>query len=582
MTKAGPRVILRDVDGREGWRLFREPSSILAAFNVDEVIPVLSAVEDGVARGLQAAGFISYEAAGGIDRVYKTRLSKTCPLVWFGLFENSEVVSLEKSSSFSLGAWRPSVSRSEYDKAMARIKNCLQNGSTYQVNYTMRLRAQFKGDPLALFASLYAAQKTGLAAFIETNDMAVCSVSPELFFALDGTRLISKPMKGTIRRGLTVDADSIMSAELFNSEKNRAENIMIVDMVRNDLGRVADTGSVIVPKMFEIEKYPTVFQMTSTVECTTNASFVNIIRALFPCASITGAPKVKTMEIIRDLEPDPRNIYTGCVGYLMPGRRARFNVAIRTAVIDKQNEEAEYGVGGGIVWDSHAGSEYEECLIKAEVLKRQSPDFFILETILWEDHKGYFLLEKHLARMVRSAEYFDYRVSSDDLEKKLLNYSESLGEGNHRIRVRADNDGRIYIESSRMPGPEQRWSVGILPNSVQICDVFLYHKTTNRSVYDNAKRSSGGSNDVILMNERGEITESTIANVVVEIDGNRFTPPVSCGLLAGVFREHLLEKGDILERVLTIDDFRRADKTFLINSVRKWVPVDVDFSTINA
>ena len=582
MANDKARVILRDIDGVGGWRLFRKPLNIFTAHKVEDVIPVLSAVEAGVAAGLQAAGFISYEAAGGIDGVYKTLSPKTYPLAWFGLFKESEPFSLENPSTFVLGEWQPSVSRSEYDMAMFRIKNCLLDGATYQVNYTMRLRSSFKGDPLSLFGSLYASQRTELAAFIETNDIAVCSVSPELFFTLDGARLISKPMKGTIRRGLTLEEDVLLSEELFNSHKNRAENVMIVDMVRNDLGRVADTGSVVVSRMFEIEKYPTVFQMTSTVECSTEASFVGIIKALFPCASITGAPKVKTMEIIRDLESGPRGIYTGCVGYLLPGRRARFSVAIRTAVVDKQYEVAEYGVGGGIVWDSHSECEYEECLVKAEVLKTKPQEFQILETLLWEDQKGYFLINRHLSRMARSAEYFNYRFSRSDIEGKLVQHATGLAGCNFRVRVKLGSEGDAIIESDRVAESGKLWLVGVSPCSVRTDDVFLYHKTTNRSVYDNAKRSYASYNDVILVNERGEITESTIANVVVEIGGKSVTPPVRCGLLSGVFREHLLEEKEIVEGVLTPDDLKKADKIFLINSVRRWIPVHIDFLTVNA
>ncbi|MDD4871470.1 MAG: aminodeoxychorismate synthase component I [Kiritimatiellae bacterium] len=582
MANGNIRIILPDGEDEDKWRLFRNPARVLMTYKRDEVLAVLNSVEKCVTDGLQAVGFITYEAANGFDRALKTHYLSNYPIVWFGLFDKSEEYILGENGSFSLGEWNASISEMEYNHAMGQIKNYLLKGDTYQVNYTIRLRTSFTGNYLALFQRLHASQKTQFSAFIETDDVVFCSVSPELFFTLDDDRLVSRPMKGTIRRGLTLEEDRVLSNDLLNSEKNRAENVMIVDMVRNDMGRIAVAGSVTVSRMFEIEKYPTVFQMTSTVECKTGASVTEIMQALFPCASITGAPKVRTMEIIQELEAEPRGIYTGCIGYIRSGRKAKFNVAIRTVVIDKKKELAEYGAGGGIVWDSSAEREYDECLIKAAVLKASTPEFKILETILWDDKNGYFLLDKHLSRMAGSAEYFDYRFDRSEVEKKLKHKNMCFDSGSHRVRVELSPDGEISIGSDKLQKSRERWRVGISSVKVNSHDKFLYHKTTNRTIYEDARHSISDVDDVILLNECGEITESTIANVVVEKNGKLLTPPVSCGLLAGTYRELLMEKGEIEEGIITLNDLMNGKRVFLINSVRKRVPVDVVLSVISA
>lgn len=336
-----------------------------------DVLPALAEVQKAVDGGLYAAGYIAYEAAGGIESHFETHGEGPLPLVWFGLFKEMmvrEQPPFTTGYEFTLGAWEPSVSREQYRLAIERIKAYIAAGDTYQVNYTFRLRAACSGQPWPLFLRLCRAQQSRYAAYIEADDFAICSASPELFFDLSDGVLTSKPMKGTAPRGATSSEDQALREALAASPKNRAENAMIVDMMRNDIGRIAQVGSVAVSDVFAIEEYPTLFQMTSTVKARTSAPFVEIIRALFPCASITGAPKVRTMQIIRELEPDPRGVYTGCIGYLAPGGHTRFNVAIRTVAIDRRTGQAQYGTGGGIVWDSGADDEYAEALTKAAVL----------------------------------------------------------------------------------------------------------------------------------------------------------------------------------------------------------------------
>ena len=568
------------------WLSFNDPVEVLTARTPEEVSQCLEETEQS---GLWAAGFVSYEAAGAFDDALKTHAPGKLPLLQFGLFKNVEQTSLSAHSRkkgrqgclphYQLGEWSPSVSREEYAKAIASIKEHIAAGDTYQVNYTFRLNTDFAGDPYAFFCDLTAAQQGGFGAFIETEDFAVCSASPELFFELKDGTITSRPMKGTLPRGLTFSKDWKNYEALKNSPKDRAENIMIVDMIRNDIGRVAEAGSVETLSRFDVEKYPTVWQMTSTVKGELSqrrkgAKDADLWRALFPCASITGAPKAKTMELIQGLEASSRGIYTGSIGFISPTGDAQFNVAIRTAVI--QNGEAEYGVGGGIVWDSDAESEYEEAITKSRILARRSLEmqrscFQLLETMLYEDGE-IFLLERHLKRLEESADYFDYHFDRSTIYDYLRNLRM---DSPSRIRVLLSREGEFEVGSAvlstpRTAGDSHPYPLAVAKEPVDSRDIFLYHKTTNRSVYEKAKADFPDADDVLLFNERGEITESCIANVVVELGGRKVTPPVSCGLLAGTFRDELLENGEIEEQILTLDDLKCADSICLINSVRKW------------
>ncbi|MGE4489089.1 MAG: chorismate-binding protein, partial [Kiritimatiellales bacterium] len=317
---------------------------------------------------------------------------------------------------------------------------------------------------------------------------------------------------------------------------------------------------------FDVEKYPTVWQMTSTVRGETRAKISNVWKNLFPCASITGAPKAKTMEIIQTLETSPRGVYTGAVGFVAPDGAAQFNVAIRTAVLDRSSGVMEYGIGGGIVWDSNPEDEYREALSKAAILTKKMPEFQCLETMLWEDGE-IVLLERHLKRLAESAEYFGFQCNVYKIRSELtsLSFDRPM-----RIRLLLSKDGLFEIQSSEMKRLEASSTLALAKEPVDSRDVFLYHKTTNRSVYERAKADFPDADDVLLFNERGEVTESTIANVVVELDGRKVTPPASCGLLAGTFRDELLEDGIISEQVIQLDDLKRASAIWLVNSVRKW------------
>ncbi len=567
------RVVLQD-RSTGLWLHFTRPLAIITSDCVEDVLPALREVETAVqARGLYAAGFVTYEAAPAFDPAFRVRTPSPLPLLWFGLYRKpvTEKRLSPALAGYNLGKWRPTIYRHVYDKAIAQIKRLIAAGETYQVNYTFRMRTSFQGDPWSLFTNLARAQQASCAAYVDTGAYVICSVSPELFFTLNGRFLNCRPMKGTAARGPTLAEDRLQMACLQHSEKNRAENLMIVDMVRNDMGRIAALGSVKVPEMFSVERYPTVLQMTSTVTAETEAPITDIIAALFPPASVTGAPKVHTTQIIAQLETEPRNIYTGAIGFIAPQRRAQFNVAIRTVRIDLNASQAEYGVGGGIVWDSNSTTEYSECRIKARVLTAM-PSFEPLETLLWQPKEGYFLLARHLQRLADSANYFGIPFSADLAAHHLETCGATFSEWSHKVRLLLAQDGEITTEAQSLPDDtgEQPLRLRLAPTPVDMADPFLYHKTTNRRVYDVARAASPNCDDVLLWNHQGEITEATTANVVVKLDGELVTPPVQCGLLPGTFRAELLSQGIIRERVIPVSAIRPATDLYLINSVRRW------------
>jgi para-aminobenzoate synthetase/4-amino-4-deoxychorismate lyase len=578
-------VVIHDAMHRQ-WLHFCDPKRIIFAHRIEEVMPALMAVEGEVRQhGLYAAGFIAYETAPAFDSALAVQKDGLFPLLWFGIYGKPEQINLPTTTPSIQDLprmWTPSVTREAYEHAISRIKHYIEAGDTYQVNFTVRLQSPFKGDPWLYFTELVRMQDASYCAFVNTTEWIICSASPELFFQLDGDELISRPMKGTAARGMVLNDDLQKAEWLHHSEKNRAENVMIVDMVRNDMGRIADIGSVEVTCLYEIEKYPTLWQMTSTVRAKTGAGLGGIMQALFPPASITGAPKPRTMEIIAELEQTPRRIYTGSVGFMGPDRKAQFNVAIRTVLIDKATGQAEYGVGGGIVWDSVDKMEFEECQTKARIITQRVPDFSLLESILWTPEQGYFLLPFHLARLLDSAAYFSFSADRDAIRENLDSLARTLPQTAHKIRLLLARDGGITLESEVLAttpdaGP---LPVSLAPFPVDSANPFLFHKTTNRVVYEQALAACPGYADVILWNEKGEVTESSIANIVVELEGKLYTPPIRCGLLPGTYRAYLLEQGKIKERVIQKEDFFRSPHIYLVNSVRKEREVVVDAATM--
>jgi para-aminobenzoate synthetase/4-amino-4-deoxychorismate lyase len=555
------------------WLYFSMPHEIIVATNLEEVPGALSEVERQVREhGWHAAGFLSYEAAPAFDPALLAHAADGFPYLWFGLYPQPRAVSLAKPARPKIPLdWRPSVDRDSYNTAVNQIREYIAQGRTYQVNYTIRLQADFDSSPWEFFLQLAQTQNQH-AAYVDAGRYVICSASPELFFALDGEVITSRPMKGTTSRGRTTQEDRVQADWLRSSEKNRAENIMIVDMIRNDLGRIANFGSIHVPELFRVERYPTLWQMTSTVLAQTSAPLERIFSAIFPCASITGAPKVSTMRIIRELEAAPRRIYTGTIGFLSPCQKASFNVAIRTALIDREKQLVEYGIGGGIVWDSTKKDEYAEAMLKARVLTADNPPFSLLETMLWTPKTGLFLKNKHLERLIDSADYFDFKVSMETIEEQLNRISSTFDES-QRVRLLLDHEGNLDITSTPMVHEEKPVQAALADKPVFSSDIFLFHKTTHREVYAMARAGHSACDDVLLHNERGELTEFTIGNLVVELDGELVTPPVECGLLPGTFRAHLIETGQVKERIVPVHRLKECTKINRVNSTRQWEEV---------
>ncbi len=382
-------------------------------------------------------------------------------------------------------------------------------------------------------------------------------------------------MKGTAPRCADLDADERKAKELADSEKERAENLMIVDMVRNDLGRVANPGSVRVEQLWAVEKHPTVWQMSSTVSALTQAPLTDLLAAVFPCASVTGAPKIEAMRTIAVLETAPRGVYCGAIGWVAPGQRARFNVAIRTIWFDVHARCAQYGVGAGIVWDSRPQTEWDETVLKARVITEPPEPFRLLETLRWDPKRGYFLLREHLRRLRSSAEYFGIPCSTAKVLRALRRSCQRWSKSSpRRVRLTLDPFGRVQVSSQRWArARESPWCVVLSTARVSSSDVWLRHKTTRRGIYHRARREHPAADDVLLQNERGELTESTVANLIVRLNGRWYTPPVTCGLLPGCHRARWLRTGKLAERVIRVTDLQRAEDIALINALRGWICV---------
>ncbi|WML39929.1 aminodeoxychorismate synthase component I [Neobacillus sp. OS1-2] len=566
-----------DSNGKIKPLTFQDPIRLITAHTITDVIPCLQLVEEAIKNGFYAAGFLSYESAPAFDSSYIVNRGNKMPLLWFGIFREPLHQSLISTNPYSLSQWESSVDRDEYNQSILSIKTKIESGNTYQTNYTIRLNSHFCGDDIAFFEKLKAAQASNYCAYLNTGEHSILSASPELFFHLKGDFITTRPMKGTIKRGKTIAEDEANAKWLYYSEKNRAENVMIVDLLRNDLSMIAELGTVSVPKLFEIEQYPTVHQMTSsiTAKVSSQTTIIDVFKALFPCGSITGAPKVSTMGIITDLESTPREVYCGAIGFITPEKEAIFNVPIRTVFIEHQSGHATYGVGGGITWDSTAEGEYQEILAKASFLKESNAEFQLLESLLLE--KGeYFLFEEHLHRLKNSAQYFGYPCDTKDIQRDLETFSKENGDVLMKVRLLLAENGVINIEGTPIAQQGSALKVILANEPVDKNNLYLYHKTTNREVYSSFQHEKPTEVfDVLLWNYDSELTEFTNGNVVLEIGGSLWTPPIESGLLAGTFREVLLRNGEIREKIVTVADLHKSTKIWFINSVRKWLEVQL-------
>ncbi len=563
-----PSLLFQDEDT---WLVFEPPHVTLHASKLSDVLPLLDEVDRATRSGKFAIGFVTYEAAPAFDPALIARKSAALPLAWFAICEKPRrLTALPAAPPLEPVAWNAELSAAEYATSVQKIKDYIAAGDTYQVNFTWRLRAKI-GNPFALFSQLARNQHRGEKAFIHTDAFSLCSASPELFFERREDTITCRPMKGTAPRGRSGEDDRAAARWLRESEKDRAENLMIVDMMRNDLGRIANLGSVEVSNLFEVARYETLWQMTSTVRAKSSAALPEIFRALFPCASVTGAPKVRAMQLIAELESSPRGIYTGAIGWIAPNGAARFNVAIRTCHLDHATGIAEYGTGSGITWESGSEQEWEECAVKARVLTESRPDFQLLETLRWSPQDGYDMPAAHLDRLADSADYFEFPFDRARAESALRDAASRLPPEPRRVRLLLSPSGAITVEDTGPVKTKDLWRVALADQPVQSADPFLYHKTTHRAAYEQVSKSCPDADDLILWNERGEVTESRIANIVIQKGRDYFTPPVSSGLLSGVLRKKLVAEGQIVERVIRREELRKADAIFLINSVRGWM-----------
>ena len=603
-------------------QLFMAPERAVSARTAGDIASLFTQIELAVSEGKYAAGFFSYECGNFFEPKAATRPPREgLPLAWFGIYERS--YAFDHATGTFIGGEPPDLTRfkaeaqkaalppepppenagefalseAEYASRVAAIHEWIRAGDVYQLNFTAPFRVNAPGSVATHYARLRARQPVDYGGFLHwQSGRHILSFSPELFFSVepDGKtrRIVTRPMKGTAPRGRTTAEDRRIADWLRNDTKNRSENVMIVDLLRNDLGRIAEFGSVHVRNLFSVERYPTLWQLTSTVaaELRPEIGFHDIFRALFPCGSITGAPKVRAMQLIAELEDAPRGVYTGAIGFFSP-QQTVFNVAIRT--IELTDGRGVFGVGSGIVIDSDPAEEFSECLIKARFLNGPTyrttanigqPDkLFLIETMLWNG--SYPFLEMHLDRLEDSADYFGFACNRAEIRAALEQHAERFADQFAR-KVRLlliDEDGNLQIADELLEAKADDNHIGrvrISSYHTDPADPMLFHKTTQRPQYaiEYAQAVAKGYDDALFVNLHGEVTEGAISNLFIEKDGRWFTPPIECGLLAGIYRRHLLDaRPEIEERVLSLDDLRGADAIYLTNAVRGLRRVTIDW-----
>lgn len=575
MTVPAPVARFDDVAAGRSLQ-FGRAERVISAQRPDEVRPALAAVQAAVTGGAWAFGMVAYEAAAGLDPAACVRVSQEgLPLVWFGIADapDEQALPLTTGEGFEVAPWIPDWSAAEHAWRVEAVRAAIAEGDTYQTNLTTRLRSTFRGDAFGLYGELAHRQRGGHHAFLDLGRHTVVSASPESFLRWEDGLLRTAPMKGTAARGRTPEADAAGREALLASEKDRAENVMIVDLLRNDLAKVCEAGSVQVTELLAAEKYPTVWQLTSRIQgrMREEVGLVEVFEALFPCGSITGAPKLSTMGLIAELEDAPRGAYCGAIGYLAPGPspRARFSVAIRTVVIDGADGSAVYGAGGGVTWASTAADEYEELLVKAAVLPTGTREpFALLETFAVLDGVAQHL-GQHLERMLGSAAHFGIPARRETLEVAALEAAAGSA-GDVLLRLALRRDGSLEVSSRPLvatPGPV-RLALDTVRTSFPT--ELSAHKTTVREHFAAARKRHPGSEDVVLLGEHGRAVETTIATLAARIDGTWCTPPLADGCLAGVGRQLALERGELVERPLNAEEVCAAEELAVLSSARGW------------
>ena len=556
--------------------IFTNPIKELKTRRLDQVEELLTEIEIWQEKGYYAVGYVSYEAAPAFEekfQVHSAPLQKEY-LLYFTIHDKAEQASIPLTyEEVEMPAtWQGLTSEQEYQKAIETIHHHIRQGDTYQVNYTVQLCAELNHeDSLAIYNRLVVEQNAAYNAYVEHDETAILSISPELFFEEYRGQLTTRPMKGTTNRGLTLEQDREQAAWLAQDAKNRAENMMIVDLLRNDMNRISQTGSERVEHLCSVEQYSTVWQMTSTIKSQLHEGIglAELFKALFPCGSITGAPKISTMEIIQNTEIAPRGVYCGTIGILLPRGKRIFNVAIRT--LQMQGNQAIYGVGGGITWDSKWEGEYQETKQKSAVLYRQEPRFELLTT--GRIHQGELtFLEQHLTRLREASRYFAYPFDQDKLEQELEETCAQLDkEQDYRLRIALKKDGSIELETTPLlPLTDTFRKAKLVEQTANLAQPFTYFKTSYRPHLTLEQQEQ------IYYNAQGQLLETSIGNLLLELDGKLYTPLAELGLLKGIYRQQLLDEGQAIEKILTLSDLAKADKIYACNAVRGLYELELD------
>ena len=594
MRAVSARIDFSDPDNPGGPRLrcaFGTPRQTLVAHGLEQVRPVLDAVQAAAAQGFWCVGYLRYEAAPAFDAALAAHAAEG-PLAWFAVYDEALPWSEENPQAEVRLQWKEMLCRPAFDAALNDIQRAIAGGELYQVNYTATmsgfLSASSSGTlqdeagadaALALFSALRRAQPGGYAAYLDTGDEQVLSVSPELFFDWRAGRILTRPMKGTAPRGATPAEDAARAWELHASAKERAENVMIVDLLRNDLSRIAEPFSVRVPRLFQTEALPTVWQMTSDVEARTRVgtTLADVFAALFPCGSVTGAPKVRAMQMIRALEPEARGVYCGALGVVRPGEqgiRATFNVPIRTVTL--QGDAVRCGIGSGITSGARVDAEWREWRHKRAFVERASRPFDLLETLPLED--GVLRdAPAHLARMAAAAAHFGYPWQPQPVDQCLQQLAQAHPQGMWRVRLLLDARGRAQAEAYPLPASPKRVRLQLADRAIdEALGEFVRFKTTRRAHYDAFTPTQPGVFDTLLWNTEGEITECIRGNLALLLDGSWVTPPLRCGLLDGIGRANALRAGRLTETVVRLDDLPRVQALAFVNSLRGWIAADLN------
>ncbi len=561
--------------------LFLKPKKIITCVDGRNLKQKIEEIEKEISKGGYAAGFFSYEAGYFFEEALSGKRKYKFPLLWFGIFKKPLIIkrSLKeplRTPEVFLEETSFNINFKRYQADIKKIKKHIEKGNVYQINYTFKDRFNYPGNWLDLYLSLRNSQKVSYSGIIKFNNHVVLSFSPELFFRRAKNIIETRPMKGTYKRGKDIKEDKYNMLKLKNSTKDRSENLMIVDLLRNDFGRISDAGSVKTQELFKVEKYKTLFQMISIVrgKLKKDISLYELFESIFPCGSVTGAPKIRAMQIIRNLEKEPRGIYTGSIGYLTPEKEAVFNVAIRTLVLDTDKKKAEMGIGSGIVYDSKVKNEFKECLLKVDFTKKALSDFRLIETMLVKKNRKIYLLAAHLKRLKKSLNYFNFCYNESVIKNKLQKYLKKLNNSKiYKLKLLISKDGSLIISHSPIKESHHKGLKVVISGKRSNSDnIFLYHKTTNRSFYDNEykKAMEKGLTEVLFLNERSQVAEGAISNIIIKKDNCYYTPPANCGLLSGVYRQQLINKKNfpLKEKILYKQDLLRANKIFICNSVR--------------